>query len=999
MKINIAGIHNFSEFDIHMESRINSHSPNILLARKCLYDGKAIIEEEFPYRDFYNPIRDFAGHKEKIIEQNTDYVVKSMGYTRFHDMVIESDADRLVFFTKQAELTSLNGIVISIAKDFDRIYLVISDQYDSILQRIAISSGKKSDHLADFYITVSEKDGFLIEPMSRNVRDSLLSFYKIAGRLMEFFEGKTTNVRFRISEDQLNSFTMFRDADLLQSVAPKGSSDQDAEDMTLLPVRLYFSNEGEGKAYTDADGYLNEYESTMKSPQTVPTVMKNGQRKGMGLIKIKLLLKDFVFKSENLTIQLGIRLNHTHWVVNPKAAGMHTIVKWSVDTDVNHAIDQSNGLLTLDQNSPDRPLTVIAEISIQLEIQIDSDSAPLFISREGKDLPWAYDERGQEALRMFYLFYNRLTPETRLLLSKLPTHRALDKNENEGYNPFTNTIVISDETLKKGKHEILYVFSKYYSEAIVTNYVTDNRKIVSDVFGTIFNYMSVTSANPLPIGANSFVPVIVFPTAFFTFIADYMTQYLSFRKDIVSEFSLATNWVMHNFTMVNFPVIGWFVKLLSTAPPHYIFSFAASINPILKIYLGMRNTDLSGDKWKKAGMPESEALKGPIQDLCASLATLGMREEVLKNISDRELQIPDKARTDFLREKFTKEEDSISEADLSFYDELLIGTDHFNIATDAVHTTSMNKLHNTEHLMNTLAARWESVNTREFEKNQLILTEVYRNHSKEMEKEIGVARVLETYGNGLQPYESHEHPVSNGHILFDGEVMVENTSGKGIWMVSQTNDKTKQLMQLSGYLNLNDRLGRSDFRKRYDELHFHWSSHAKKRSWRKERHSKAYKDIDSVMTKLISLWGEAEDESGIRNLGDKGGFFMEFLKIAEIRAESIPIAEKPTYQDIKNYLNLTGKGLNLYDEDENTIETGDLIVPYHENTIGIVTRVRSNSAVDVLMSGGWEREKDHRKGIGEPVKVVKLLHQYETGLIKYLWKPDAKPRDFTARDK
>ena len=125
-----------------------------------------------------------------------------------------------------------------------------------------------------------------------------------------------------------------------------------------------------------------------------------------------------------------------------------------------------------------------------------------------------------------------------------------------------------------------------------------------------------------------------------------------------------------------------------------------------------------------------------------------------------------------------------------------------------------------------------------------------------------------------------------------------------------------------------------------------------------------------------------------------GHFFDVFLDISELRIPNLTFPTNDLQINMRNYMHLSGNGIQLYDAKKTNLEVGDIIIPYHENTIGVVLRLRDAISADVLMSGGHPREKGHCYGIGETDNMVKLLHAYEKDSIKYYWKPSTQLQQF-----
>ncbi|MCP3139234.1 hypothetical protein [Pyxidicoccus xibeiensis] len=485
-------------------------------------------------------------------------------------------------------------------------------------------------------------------------------------------------------------------------------------------------------------------------------------------------------------------------------------------------------------------------------------------------------------------------------------------------------------------------------------------------------------------------------------------------RDFMSEYSEDTDWVMNDWSATKVPLLGLILPWLRTQPPNYI---AATMSPWL---LNMRNTKLVDQhdalgllpaaqmtqQLSAAGMPSLYAAASPQEDFADSLmfALVG-KSHIVHTERPGDLGTLGGKRLTFFTDEglLPKGWQPPAPAVPPALPKRRYDVDHLQAprstwwkvdpkppegtstaSTEAVkaraaHARDMEGVRQ-------LLADWKEGPGRHVERNRDILQVILP--PTETPTAVTLARNAELHGDGLRRYaetEAAPHPAAEGDLLLGGDATV--------WMVTHV-DARGRVTAATGRVATEPGLAEKDLTVPKEQLVYHWPPTVEPRFFASgDTASPAYADVNATLRTLIRLWGEeevpgAKEERSLRSMG---GFLRELVTTAGLADASRALQGTEDLHGVLAYLDTHGEGLRPYVPGTDRVRVGDVLIPFHRNTLAVVTRVSAKGEpVDVLTGG------THAPGrIGEAPAAVKLSHGVDAADFHFIWVPSPQPRSWT----
>lgn len=555
------------------------------------------------------------------------------------------------------------------------------------------------------------------------------------------------------------------------------------------------------------------------------------------------------------------------------------------------------------------------------------------------------------------------------------------------------------------------------AHAVMSNRCGGHSKRVYDVTALIGEMLSSLMLHLAGVGGVFFALPLLPMELCFAAQADE-----SHSRDFMSQYCKATGWVMNNLSASKVPLLGFALSWLTTEPPNYL---TATLPPwlinmrntglptpyaVLKETLEKRNNTLPN--WdadvKKlltdAGMPSLYAAASPQEDFADSLfiALLGDHTHAVHTLQPT-------VALGQLRKDFFVQHQLLPAGWRTpppgpppvprLYDRPNLtstqGDTWWNIdtkpaavpSTATAEAVSARALHHqqVERMVHTVA-QWDEGPGKHLARNRDILEKVIPQ--TEPPTAVTLARRAELHGEGLRPYAETEqtpHPAAVGDLLVGRETTV--------WMVTHVDAEGRVAAATGRVVGLKPGMTVKDLEVPKEELAYHWSPTAEPRVFASgDTASPGYADLESTLRELIGLWG-AEEVPGAQgpDLRTVGGFLHQLLTVAGLADGDTPLQGSESLEGALAYLDTHGAGLVPYVPGQVRVRVGEVLVPFHRNTLALVTRVNARGEpVDVLTGGTHEPGR-----IGESPGAVKMNHGVDPADFHFRWVPSPKPRAWT----
>jgi hypothetical protein len=992
MIIRLAGIHNLSKHTLVVKHFDNECKPEILLARLVSNNGKRMGTSEVPISDYYNTKSD-STNPPPIFEPTTLLIAEPKGYARFLNFYVNPTKQFLNFYLEINKIKQENTLSVKTIIKGNYLYIEYTSTNLEVCRSLCL--GETSSELTiDLYITLSDTEGFLVEPMNAEVKHLRLEAFVIGKLLYAYLLSKTnvvylpvesTDVLYLSPETSISkSFQVFlyKAEEFQNPVSNKPRIELKAltsiEDKALDEQ---YKNNG-GKYWGDV----------LFAPQTCISVKDPTTGRKVALNKMELTLTcDYTPEAIHQGLFATTRINYLIRLENDKA---NTVILWRIEQakEFNHQIDSITGLLKLDAKALGKPIKLIAKIEVRFEIKLPK-RFPLLMQRNTNEANWLADSNGQKAIKHLYAIYKNLNDAQKESIKGLKLYLLYFTSNATQYELFTNAILFKNDELKGDSSSISYQWMRLLSEVLIHAKLKKAGLTPNEIYANIlkYNYYATMPLLNLPYYTDSsFVNIIIPPFYFISYLFDLYEQSLSVIKDDVTEFSQQTGWEMRNFNFKTIPLIGWFCNTFLKMPPNYIYSVLAN-NSFHRMHFGLSNKNLKDNEWKEAGMSSELASFSPIPDMIESFATSAFDEQVFNKLIPEKKQ-PNIARQEFIKKTYLDTKwKKLTLEQLEFYKDMTFSSNYdwassLSIGSQA-ETVEQTRLAAAQKAFQLLSLNYENKENTVLQNKRQQLDELCKKNAIQISKSLGFLQLSEKYGNGLHPFKGADYKSEVGDVLIDKELIA---TSRGISMVAQTDTSIGRVLQVYGMIDLKRSFNQSSFIKPISDYTLTWVPSIIARKW----DNSVYPNINKAFSALIDLWGSETDAKSNKPVHTAGHFFDVFLDMSELRIPNLTFPTADFQINMRNYMHISGNGIQLYDSKKTNLEVGDIIIPYHENTIGVVLRLRDNVSVDVLMSGGHPREKGHRHGIGETNNMVKLLHAYEKDNIKYYWKPSTQLQQF-----
>lgn len=1009
MKLRLAGIHNKSQHPLWISHHCKKANPLVVIARGVDHYLGGIDKppvkygsQVMPIKDLYQPLRNKNNEPSPAFKPDDKLTILPKGYIRFHDLILSGNTDGIIFTlgTDFADFLALRTF-----SDGNNQFIEYRTRSEELFERTIL--GKQEAHdTVDFYITFSPQVGFLVEPMNENFKRFKLEAFNVAHSLYAFLKQQINTVYLPIGGTSNKSFSMY-----LQAPSSKKPEKPVEIDCFVALENTTLKEQFEKKGGSCVGSALFAPTACLDKTDAA------GKKRALSQVNVN-VSGVFTITEKHQGQFAIIKINSLLRLVNDQE---NTVIQWKIiqSDKSKHRIDASNGQLTVDLSQVNTSITLVATIQVRFEIPLPEDFPKMF-RRDDFDLPWLMDKSGKESVAILYKIYENCNAHQKSILKNLWLFLTFKEDARTHFNPITKAICIQKFDLRAHQTgEIASLWMRMIGNAFIDFKLTQQGYSYATILQMIYLYHTYAFINrpfdmlQLP---GVYVNVVVSPLYFMSIIADSMDQTFAAINDDVRKFSEVTEWEMKNLHFKTVPLIGWFCSTFLKMPPNYLYSLMLEYNPGMNLHLMMFNKKLKDKKWQEAGMSSETAMKSPIQDLLTAMVSQTLDGGILQKLKP-EIREPNQVRKDFVKKNYL---DTSTKNDKTTKQKNLDGTplnpdkwlpltiDQLDYYKDITFTHSLgygsllhigdgSEVTTFQHLeaAQTLFEQWcndfaDESNTLLQTKRKILQT-VYEANAAQASTSLGVAQLCEKYGNGLHPYGTSDVKNESGNLLLDKELM---PTKRGLWMVSRTDKTDNSLKEVQGFVDLKADLTVSMFVKKLSDFSLTWLPATTLRTWTTTTKTD-YPDLNTSLRKLIDCWGFNADPVSKKPLHTAGHFFSTFLDMCGLRIPDVVFKHDDILQNMYNYMNATGNGSVFFDMKTINPEPGDVIIPYHENTVGIVLRNRGNGLLDIVMSGGHPREKEHLYGIGETDDQVKLLHSYHVQSIKYYWKPSRQFRQFT----
>ena len=848
----------------------------------------------------------------------------------------------------------------------------------------------KNDRI-ELYLTISPGEGFFLQPMLDQDLDIVQGFRDIATYLWEAFSERRERIAIPLNDRA--AFRLFCDNGPVELVDYSYPDPADQEALEAAHGSYSFQ--------------------TFYAPDTFP--VKNGVPHSS--LRLTVISEEKSFAAPGKNRQMKMVMDDLFPLYNPDNKP-GTVIEWTVmqQEDVHHKID-ANGLFTAGnekgEDGQSLPCRVAATLIINLEMVWPDDWPKLGQGRY--DLGWTDDAAGQQAVWLLHNLLNTL-PQTVISLLKETTFvRREYESQFAEYTALTDVAVIPDRLISgTDPVKLAYQFMRMIGRAALAGKSGINFKENFSQVAIIWQKCQeaeVSRLQNVPSLIAGIIPVQGAVDCVVASMIEWMVKSISHHWDTMADYCKLTNWWMNNYSpFLDIPMIGWVARLLfRLQTPHYPYIAISGIDYFYRM-LGVFNYDAQATEWKKAGMANAMAIIGPDHDFGEAFAQQVFTLEVpaQSGIDSQEINAE---RKQFLREQYlgndweaiTPEKiRSMNAFNTAGEPKLIQAATENTAAAQAYSVSGMRLNRRSLDYTNDLQQRaLEDVyygmkyRMREWDNGYKELFETYRKTLHALEYPLSeqptameLVQKLSIHGDGLRQYNSGQ-TVNPGDVLISFEPQQDYPLLP--WLVLEVSEEhkvTKVCGALSADLNGPER----SLELSVASVRYIWHPDTKARDWHKEARSTHYPELNETMRSLISLWGTTVDEVSHESFDRIGSFFKTWMRLSKLGDPDYTFEFGYDYTCICNYLYTHGTGLTWYHQDM-PLEPGDIVIPFHQNTIGIVTRVNENGwPVDVLYGGEWETGE-----LGEKPESIIHLHSIDVNDIRYCWKPDAAPKQWTNR--
>lgn len=646
--------------------------------------------------------------------------------------------------------------------------------------------------------------------------------------------------------------------------------------------------------------------------------------------------------------------------------------------------------------------TYYLEVTVLLQLQIEwPEEFPPFVSDNSGDIGWKSDFEGRLSLATFYALYNELPDTVKNDVQHVRfKRRVIDPKQGGHMNQYWWEIVLQNDNIAPNPpatggtpprgnrssvaHHFLHEMAHASTFARAGNgWVQINLGVLAFLteFGSLAT-LSLVSAAAAGAAVCTVVPAIVAVVAL-----EWAQASIAMRRDFVSEWSAESDWRCNHFGWHAIPIIGHFISIFHKTEPNIFFG----ADTCMRGYFGLENIELTkqGQDWAKAGMVSDYAATCPLEDFADSFASYIMTDAFLRaargydSVAKRNhrLKLAEGSgnRAKFLKKTYYPDGvKEMAEVITQKYEEFDFDIETHRKAKLKTQGAPDNEMLKAFAILGKMQEEWDNGPGPLFERNREIMAKLavpVRQNPTPLE----MLRTLELHGDGWKLYEGKEQPVEKGDLVAD--------AAQQTWMISVT-DEQKKLQQVAGGFTYRKGMKPEELVKEHTHFKLTWSPASEKRDWLSggQKASPHYKDLDAVFTHMIRLWGEQKAESG-RMMNSCKEFLHEWLHTAEMWNTSYPFSTEPDIREAMNYLESHGKGLQVL-EPSIIVAPGDLLIPYHCSSVGMVTRVnKDNKTIDMLESGTFDKGM-----LGEAAEAARMRYGIPLSEFQYYWAPSPEPR-------
>ena len=460
-------------------------------------------------------------------------------------------------------------------------------------------------------------------------------------------------------------------------------------------------------------------------------------------------------------------------------------------------------------------------------------------------------------------------------------------------------------------------------------------------------------------------------------------------RDAMSPWGEATGWVTHNFAAMKIPLLGFVLPWITTAPPNYATGGRApAIFGLRNIHVGPASTyealtALPEGADKRAAIEAAMTLTGASTAYAMAAAHEDFAESMLAmiagdtNVVHLDRNTPARpisaARRAYITDRgILPATWTTPVAPARTYDRAHFAAWKIDATPPA--TVEAAAIADPRAKLAAVQAAWAAHAGPLVERNLAVARRILPTGAQP--SVIQLARTAERHGAGLARYAGVEHAVAKGDLLIARDAQ--------LWMATGVDDRGR-LVHATG-----QRLARGATQPApiaRDGLVYQWApSDARRVFATAETASPHYPDLEAALHTLIELWGE-DHAADHGPLGTVASYLRAVLAIAGLAGDDGALAGDAHHHALA-HMHSHGAGLVPYEVGRDRVRVGDVLVPYHGNTLAVVTRVdRDGRPVDVLHGGTW------RAGaIGEPAGAVQLEHAVDPLDFHLVWSPSARPR-------
>ncbi len=945
------------------------------------------IDDNFIVRPGYR-----AGTAKPAAIANAFLTVKKGGYLRMAEYSLSAEEESMLVIICTTTLPDRTIRKVSVAMRLvieDEVHLLQFRRADEffalkeILLQVPIYTGRANPDI-DLLLTISDNEGFCFRAV--NMGSSNTNFHAemkaLAKPLLAFLQSKE-QVLTQPSYAPL-CLPIGNEITLEMGYAKK-----------TTPAVLSFTNDTLRKACEEAGSYLGA--NYFRTPYNIPIV----NNRATGVIEL-VLQSDPLYalpqpQAGNYTLNVNTKpVSNYDIQLNGKKEKAMTWSLVKLKGKPAHTIHPVTGSFQPGTMTEGDCWQINVRLLIEIEVEWPS-SWPMIFGDTEMENPQAL----QNAVALCYAILKQL-PERQVGNLKTVTIRPGNTLEVPAYNPVTDEILISKLMLvdpgqfEKMAYHICLAFADAMivkSTPAIQGQINIFRSILTPLLMARQNYGLVSGIQTVIFYAGVllvWVPVAggAILAADFAFIITYAwalgyinTIYgaMLYSDDPVKKLAKKTGWTMNNYNLEVVPIIGWLLEAIFKTEPGYIFSYMASLSPSLKKEFDLKNSDAEKKGWEKAGMCSAAALQNPHTDLSTSIASLLLAQELF-SATGYAIVKPNNDRKKIVEDEFgLKDIKPLNARDLTKYMDIrfrLYERRKAYIQEEGNMLLYQYRQQSASNMQQAVKSHTDMISQNTVIASTKQVFSVLSTPLPPNPTQFDIIKAMEIHGNGLSRLQP-ETKTKKGDVITDSALLP--------YIICEVNEEGKPaVVSCMPHESMVSDTG-SNYRKGL----YIWTSAPAKRTWNSSQLNTAIVNPQEALIKLIQCWGCTHSPEKERDLTTVPGFFCECLELLGItdKTYATDFADM-SYTDVLNYMHTHGEGLRLYDPLQHTLKVGDMVVPIHENTVGVVTRINDQGQpVDVIYGG------DCDNGVaGEASGAVKMHHNIITTTIKYFWKADKAPR-------